>query len=77
MRCGDCRFWSERVAMSIGGGPVQALCLSQHAPYRGMYTTGVQGCEAGKPNTYGAIDSPGEEDQLADMYAAERDKPNG
>lgn len=69
MRCGNCRFWSERVAMSIGGGPMQAWCLSDHAPYRGMYTIATQGCEAGKPNTHGAIDSPGQEEEIAALYA--------
>ena len=30
--CNGCRFWSEMIAQSIGGGPVQALCLSQDGP---------------------------------------------
>ena len=30
--CQTCRFWSEMVAQSIGGGPGEALCLSQTGP---------------------------------------------
>lgn len=48
---------------------MQALCLSDVGPYRGMYTTAGRGCEAGKPNTYGAVDSPGEEEEIAALYA--------
>ena len=30
--CKGCRYWSEMVAHSIGGGPVQAMCLSPASP---------------------------------------------
>lgn len=57
-KCGDCRFWSEMVAQSIGGGPVEALCLSQKSAHSGHYTTERMRCEAWKHNEFGAIDSP-------------------
>lgn len=68
MKCRDCRFWSERLAQSLGGGPMEAYCLSDHGPYRGMYTTGTNGCEAAKAGPYGAIDTPGQEAELAALY---------
>lgn len=70
-KCNQCRFWSERLAMSIGGGPIQAYCLVSDGPYSRQYTTADQGCGAGKSNTYGAIDTPGEEEWIAARYAKE------
>ena len=31
-QCSGCRFWSEMVAQSMGGGPVEALALVMMAP---------------------------------------------
>ena len=58
MRCNDCRFWSERLAQSIGGAPIEAYCLVEDGPFSGRYTQGTQGCDKGKSNEYGAIDDP-------------------
>lgn len=57
MKCKNCRFWSERLAQSIGGGPIEAYCLVEGGPFSGRYTTGSQGCDKGKSNQYGAIDT--------------------
>lgn len=70
-KCNQCRFWSERLAMALDGGPVQAYCLAQGGPYSGQYTYADQGCGAGKPNTYGAVDTPGEMEWIAARYAKE------
>lgn len=73
MRCENCRFWGERLAYAEGGGPVMAYCLVRavggNGPLAGKYTAGFQGCEAGKSNQYGAIDTPHEEDEIARLYA--------
>ena len=29
MSCEGCKYWSEMVAESIGGGPVKALCMRE------------------------------------------------
>jgi len=70
--CAGCRFWSEMIAQSIGGGPVEALCLADKGPRSGKYTTGRVTCDAWKSGHLGAVDDPpnyGEETRAA--YAAE------
>lgn len=76
MLCQNCRFWSERLAMSIGGGPMQAYCLVQDGPLSGQYTTGSQGCALGKSNQHGAIDTPGEEADIAFLYDTDDAEPS-
>jgi len=74
--CRGCRFWSEMIAMCNGGGPVQAMCLSDNGPRKGKYTSGRQTCEAWKSGHLGAIDDPpnyGEEVRAA--YQAEEQAP--
>jgi hypothetical protein len=56
--CAGCRFWSEMVAMSHGGGVVQALCLAEKGPYSGKYVTGRATCELWKSGHFGAVDDP-------------------
>ena len=70
--CGGCRYWSDMVAQAVGGGPVEALCLSDDGPRHGKYTTERMSCEKWAHNLYGAVDSPpnyGEEARAA--YAIE------
>jgi hypothetical protein len=70
--CGGCRFWSEMCAQSIGGGPIEALCLTPSGPCAGKYTTQRMVCEAWKSGHHGAIDAPpnyGEETRA--LYEAE------
>lgn len=69
MKCSDCRFWSDRLAMAVGGGPVKAVCLVTDGPLSGQYTAGFQGCSLGKSNQYGAVDTRGEEEEIAALYA--------
>lgn len=44
--CKSCIFWSDTVSRSIGGGPVEALCLVDSGPFRGEYTTERQVCSS-------------------------------
>ena len=69
MKCEDCRFWSDRLAQSIGGGPIEAYCLVRGGPLSGRYTTARQGCDLGKSNQYGSVDCRGEEAEIARLYA--------
>lgn len=74
--CGTCRYWSEMCAQAMGGGPVEALCLSQNGPYAGKYTTTRMTCPAWKSGHLGAVDAPpnyGEVIRAA--YAAEEETP--
>jgi len=43
-RCETCRWWSETVAQSIGGGPMQALCENAASPKAGRMTTQQDRC---------------------------------
>jgi hypothetical protein len=56
--CRTCRYWSERCAKAIDGGPMEALCLESHSPYASQYTIGNESCDRWAENTYGAIDDP-------------------
>ena len=70
--CAGCRFWSEMIAQSISGGPIEALCLSAVGRYSGKYTTARKSCAAWKSGHHGAIDDPpnyGEETRA--LYAEE------
>lgn len=70
--CAGCRFWSEMIAKSENGGPVQALCLADGGPLHGKYTVSRQTCTAWKSGHYGAVDDPpnyGEETRA--LYFAE------
>lgn len=58
--CKGCRFWSEMVARSRGGGPIEAMCLVQNGPFSGKYTVGSQTCPKWKSGHFGAIDDPEE-----------------
>lgn len=70
--CTGCRFWSEMVARSIGGAPIEALCLVDDGPLSGKYTIGRQTCASWKSGHLGAVDDPpdyGEETRR--LYAEE------
>ena len=57
--CKGCRHWSEMVARSVGGGPVQAMCLSALSPARGQYMGPNRTCTAWESGELGATDQPG------------------
>lgn len=59
--CAGCRFWSEMIAQVIGGGPLEALCLSQDSRFAGKYTTARRTREAWKAGPLGAINDPYED----------------
>jgi hypothetical protein len=70
--CAGCRFWSEMVAQSIGGAPVEALCLSADGPYKGKYVTGKQTCESWRSGHNGAVDEPPDYGEtVRELYEAE------
>ena len=74
-QCSGCRFWSEMVAQSMGGGPVEALCLSDDGPKHGKYTTARMSCEKWAHNHYGAVDAPPNYGEFS--RAAYEDEDNG
>ena len=57
--CKGCRFWSEMVAKSTGGGPVQAMCLNPVSPMRNEYMSPNRTCPEWKNGGLGAVDQPG------------------
>lgn len=78
--CGGCRYWSEMVAQSIGGGYVEALCLAPEGPAKGKYTVSTQTCPSFAKNTLGAVDDPpdyGESVRAAYAAQVEERHPNG
>ena len=62
MKCNNCRFWSDKLAQSIGCGPVEAYCLSSSSPSKGKYTPSHHGCDKGLNNSLGSIDSGSDDD---------------
>lgn len=70
--CAGCRFWSEMIAQSIGGRPVEAMCLAETGRYAGKYTSARMKCDSWKSGHHGAVDDPpnyGEETRA--LYADE------
>jgi hypothetical protein len=59
--CFGCRYWSEMIAQSIGGGPIEALCLCATSPHRSKYVTANQTCDAWASGHLGAVDDPVED----------------
>jgi len=73
--CAGCRFWSEMIAQSIGGGPVEAMCLAE-GPYSGKYTTARMACDAWKSGHYGPVDDyPDYGKEARALYAEEEIVP--
>ncbi len=78
--CNGCRFWSEMIAKAEGGGPVEALCLSDTGPNKGKYVSGRATCEAWASGHHGAVDDPpnyGEETRALYKREATERHPNG
>lgn len=73
--CRGCRFWSEMIAKSEGGGPILALCLSSVSPMQGKYTSGRMKCEAWKSGHHGAVDDPPNYGEAVRELYAEEDAP--
>jgi hypothetical protein len=48
VKCGHCKFWSERIAQSVGGRPLEALCLSEQSPHRLKYQPSSGSCDFGE-----------------------------
>lgn len=44
--CGDCKFWSDRLAYANGGGPVFAFCLNTESPKHNRDNGGERGYTA-------------------------------
>ena len=60
--CENCRFWSDKLAQALGGGPVQAYCLAGDGPKAGTYTSGRQTCDKWQDAPLGAVDSGSDAD---------------
>lgn len=56
--CAGCRYWSEMIAQSCGGGPVKAMCLSGDGKFKGKYVSGRQTCDKWASGHHGAVDEP-------------------
>lgn len=48
MKCENCRFWSEICAMSIGCGPIEALCECAESPNRSKFMKETDYCNCWK-----------------------------
>lgn len=57
--CGNCRYWSEMCAQSIGCGPIEALCLNSLSPKAQEYTREKFTCDQWASNHHGAVDERG------------------
>lgn len=68
--CAGCRYWSEMIARSCGGGPVEAVCLHSSSPHKGKFTPPRTTCEAWASGHLGAIDEPGEPPDYSEEDAA-------
>jgi hypothetical protein len=65
--CKGCRYWSEMIAKSEGAG-VAAMCINIKSDRSGKYTLGLEVCDEFKTGQYGAIDSPGEAEEIIAAY---------
>jgi len=66
--CKGCRYWSERLAQSQGSS-VTAVCISSGSVEKGKYKFGSDKCDSYKSGHYGAIDSPGESEEIIQLYS--------
>ena len=57
--CKGCRHWSEMVAQSVGGGPLQAMCLNSVSPMRNEFMSPNRTCPEWQNGGLGAVDQPG------------------
>lgn len=57
IRCCNCRYWSDKLAMAEGCGPIKAYCLSNDGPLKEQYTAGGNGCASWEDAPLGAVDS--------------------
>jgi hypothetical protein len=46
-KCIECKFWSDKIARSIGLNPIEALCLNDKSPNHMKYMTEKDFCEFG------------------------------
>jgi len=46
------------VVQSIGGGPIEALCLTDGGKYSGRYVTARMSCPAWWSDHFGKVDDP-------------------
>ena len=66
--CSGCRWWSEMIARSAGSG-VEAVCLNSKSRFHTKWTRERQVCAEWGANTMGAIDEPGQPEDILDLYA--------
>ena len=70
--CSGCRWWSEMLAQSYDAG-IEAMCLNPKSRFQAKYTRERQVCAEWGANTMGAIDEPGQPEDILDLYASADD----
>jgi hypothetical protein len=55
----------------VEAGTVVAMCISSESPESGNYKAGWGKCKDWASGHYGAIDSPGEAEEIRQLYAEE------
>lgn len=66
--CRGCKWWSEMLAQSIGGGPLEAYCYKKESPHYNGYAH--QGCawkEEGVAVDDPSLNAPDEEFEIDGM----------
>jgi hypothetical protein len=75
MRCGACKYWSDRQAQATGRG-IEARCLHWGTHHRGAWMLGHWGCEWGEAGESIDLDTPIEppitQDKAARLAAVSR-----
>jgi hypothetical protein len=68
--CGECRYWSERIAQSVGCRPIEAMCFAKASRHHMKYTTARMVCDQWAVNSLGAVDSVWWEQHESDPFEA-------
>jgi hypothetical protein len=72
--CGNCRFWSQMVAQSIGCGPIEALCLGE-GKYKGRMISERMYCDSWKSDHFGKVDDPPNYGEISrELYEEEEEE---
>lgn len=58
--CDGCKYWSELIAQSVGGGPVEAMCLNKESTNSQEMVHG--GCDYYEVGA--AVDLYGDDDEI-------------
>jgi len=72
--CSGCRFWSEMLAR-VSGEDLEAMCINKESPKYTRYTSEIITCEKWLSGHLGAVDQPGDIEEIITMY--KEDDKNG